>query len=91
MPVAAAVRLHIRVEVRPEGGRAAGVARFPSSEGDAAGSVIAAESAPCGVLAREETCWATVAEAGDASAEPMLPSIGTDACTIEALFSELLT
>lgn len=78
--MAAAARVHIRVEMQPEGVRAAGVARFLGSEGDAAGSGIAAESAPSEVLVWEEKLWATAVGEAEASAEPMIPSIGTDAC-----------
>ena len=46
-------------------------------EADAAGSVIAAESAPCGVLVREGACWATAVAAAGAPAEPVPPSKGT--------------
>ena len=44
--------------MRPEGGKAVGGAGSPDGVGtDVAGSVIAAESAPCEVLDWEEACW----------------------------------
>ena len=77
-PAPAAVLRRIRAEMRPEGGKPAGGARSPGSEGtDAAGSVIAADSAPCEVLDGEGACWATVVAASDASADPVPPSEGT--------------
>ena len=51
----------------------------PSGEGaDTAGSVIAAESAPCEVLDEEGACRATLLAAAGASAEPVPPSEGTE-------------
>ena len=51
MPVPTAVRRRVRVEMQPEDGKAVRGAGSPGGEGaDAAGSVIAAESAPCEVL-----------------------------------------
>ena len=50
VPVTAAVRRRARVEMRPEGGMTVRHAELPGGEGvDAAGSVIAAESALCEV------------------------------------------
>ena len=66
------------MEIRPEGGKAAVGAGSPCGEGaDAAGSVIAAESAPCEVLDGQGACWATLVAAARASTEPVPPSEGT--------------
>ena len=60
MPVAAAVHRRVQVEMKPEGGEAVGGAGLPGGEGVyAAGSVIAAELAPCEVLVGGGACWAT--------------------------------
>ena len=51
---------------------------MPCAEGaDAAGSVISAESAPSEVLDVGGACWATLAAAAGASAEPVPPPEGT--------------
>ena len=72
MTTAAAVCRRVRVKMRPEGSNAVGCAGSPGGEkADAAGSVIAAEWAPC------EVCWATAVAARGPSAEPMSPSEGT--------------
>ena len=73
----AAVLRRVRVEVRPEGGKAIGGAGSCGEGADAAGSVISAESAPCGVLDVGGTCWATLVAAAGASAEPVPPPEGT--------------
>ena len=67
--MAATVLRRVRVEMRPEGGKAVGGAGSPCGEGaDAPGSVISAESAPCEVLDVGGTCWATlVAAVGDSA------------------------
>ena len=76
--MAAAVLRRVRVEMRPEGGKAVGGAGSPFGKGaDAAGSVIVAESAPCEVLDGEGGCWTTLVAAAVASAEPVPPSEGT--------------
>ena len=68
----AAVLRRVRVEMRLEGGKAVGGAGSPCGEGaDAAGSVIAAESAPCEMLDGKGACWATLVAAAGASAEPV--------------------
>ena len=52
-----AIRHRVRVKMRSDGGKAVGIAGSPSGEGlDAAGSVIAAESAPCEGLDWEGAC-----------------------------------
>ena len=76
--MAAAVLRRVPVEMRREGGKAVGGAGSPCREGaDAAGSVITAESAPCGVLDVGGACWATLVVAAGASAEPAPPPEGT--------------
>ena len=73
MPGAAAVRRRVRVEMRSEGVKAVGGAGSPGGERvDAAGSVIAAESARC-----EGARWVTALAAAGASAEPVPPLEGT--------------
>ena len=63
--------------MRPEGSKAIGGAGSPGVEGaNAAGSVIAAESALCEVLVGEGACWAKAVAAAGAFAEPMPPSEG---------------
>ena len=74
----AAVLWRVRLEMRPECGQAGGGAGSLCGEGaDAAGSVIAVESAPCEVLDEEGACRATLVVAAGASAELVLPSDGT--------------
>ena len=64
--------------MRIEGGKAVGGAGSSGGKGvDAAGSVIAAESAHCEVLDWEGACWATAVTAAGASAERVPPSEGT--------------
>ena len=64
--------------MRPEGGKAVGGDGSPCGEGaDAAGSVIAVESAPCNVLDEEGACRVTLVTAAGASADPVPPSEGT--------------
>ena len=71
--------------MRPEGGKAVVGAGSPCGEGaDAAGSMIAAESAPCEVPDGEGACWATLVAAAGASAEPVPPSEGTAKTEAEA-------
>ena len=73
----ATVRRRVRVEMRPEGGKAIGCAGSPGGEeANAAGSVIPAKSAPCVVLVGEGACWVTAVAAAGASAEPVPPSEG---------------
>ena len=77
MPVAAAIRRCVRVEMRPEGGKSVGGATSPGGAGaDAAVSVIAAESAPYEVLVGEGVCWTIAIGEMGASAEPVAPSEG---------------
>ena len=79
MPAAAAAGRLVRVEMRPEGGQAVGGTGPAGVEGaDAAGSVIAAESAPCNVLVGEGAWWATAVKVAGASAQPVPPSEGTE-------------
>ena len=76
--VAVAVRRRVRVEMRPEGGKAVGSAGSSGSKrGDAAESVIPAESALYEVLVGEGGCSATAVAAAGASEEPVPPSEGT--------------
>ena len=76
--MATAVLRRVPVEMRPEGGKVVGGAGSPcGEEADAAGSVISAESAPCGVLDVGGVCWATLVAAAGASAEPVPPPEGT--------------
>ena len=76
--MAAADIRRVRVEMRPGGGKAVGGAGSLCGVGaDAAGSVISAESAPCGVLEVGGACWATLVAAAGASAEPVPPPEGT--------------
>lgn len=69
MSGSAAVRRRVRVELRPEGGKAVGGAGLPGGKGAGAAEIyrsIAAESAPCEVLVREGACWViTVAGGAD--------------------------
>ena len=75
MPAAAAAGRLVRVEMRPEGGQAVGGTGPAGVEGaDAAGSVIAAESAPFEVIIGERASWATAVAAVGAFAEPVRPS-----------------
>ena len=69
--MAAIARRRVRVEMRPQGGKAIGSTGSPSGEEvDAAGSVIAVDSAPCEVLVGEGACWAIAVAAAGGSAEP---------------------
>ena len=78
VPVAAALRRRVRVEMRPERGKAARGAGSPGGEGaDAAGSVITADFFLCEVLVGTGACHATVAVAAGASAKPLSPLEGT--------------
>ena len=78
MPEAAAVFRRVRVEMRPEGDNSIGGAGLPGGEGaDAAGPVVAAESAPCEVLVGAGACSAAGAAVAGASAGPVPPSEGT--------------
>ena len=75
--------------MRPEGGKAVGGAGSPCGEGsDAAGAVVSAESAPCGVLDVGGACWATLVAAAWASAEPVPPPEGTAKTEAKALSAE---
>ena len=63
--------------MQPEASKAIGGAESPGGEGaDAAGSMIAAESAPCEVLVGEGPCWTTAVTAAGASVEAAPPSEG---------------
>ena len=67
--------------MQPERGEAVGGAGSLGGEGaDAAGSVIAAESAPCEVLVGKTECWATAIAAAGAFSEPV-PSLESTAKT----------
>ena len=75
--------------MRPEGGKAVGGAGSPCGEGaDAAGSVIAAGSAPCEVFDGKGACWVILVAAARASAEPVPPSEGTAKTEAKAMSAE---
>ena len=84
--MAATVLRRVRVEMRPEGGKAVGGAGSPCGEGaDAPGSVISAESAPCEVLDVGKACWATLVAAAGDSAEPVPSPEGTAEAEVKAV------
>ena len=63
------------METESGGGKAVRGAELPGGEeADAAGSVIAAESAPFEVIIGERASWATAVAAVGAFAEPVRPS-----------------
>ena len=72
--MAAAVLRRVQVELMPESGKAVGGAGSPCGEGAGTdGSVISAESTPCGVLDVGGTCCVTLIAAAGASMEPVPP------------------
>ena len=78
MPTVVAVRRHIRVEMRSEGGFAVEGAGEPGETGaDTVGPVVTTESVPCVELLEKGVGWATVVAEAEASAEPVRTSVGT--------------
>ena len=63
MPVPAAVRRGVRVEMRAEGGETVRGAGLPGGEGANADQRSAAESAPCELFIGKGPHWATAVEA----------------------------